>query len=187
MTWVTGKSLRVCGCCESHFWKKEGGFSLLEMVVALFIISILLGMTITATRDLLKDEELKGVSRQFAFMAKTARQEAVLENRPYEISMETNRWVLRPVAKENSSDFKQEQERATAVPNLVYVFPKNIRLRVRLWGAEKWEKERKAVWHFSSTGLCAPHTLRVENGGAWIQTTFNPLTANPQEEEWNFP
>lgn len=166
-------------------------FSLLEMVIAMFIVSILMGLVILGTRSLLEDEQLRAASRKLVLMAKTARQYALLENRPYEIVMQADRWTLRPVRDESSG------EEASAVSELgfqedevepvEYVLPEKIKMKIRLWGSTDWEKPLELVWHFSAVGLCAPNSFRLEKEDSWMQVTFNPLTANAQEEEWYLP
>lgn len=166
------------------------GFSLLEMVIALFIVSILFGMAIMAARSFFADEELRGSARQMALLAKTARQEAMRENRLYEIIILSDRWILQPgeeVGANNTSSKPESQKPGEEVEPIEYLVPSSIQMKIRLWGSNEWEKPRELVWSFPATGLCAPNSVRLERGKSWMQMTFNPLTANRQDEEWYLP
>ncbi|NJK91330.1 MAG: hypothetical protein HC904_05550, partial [Blastochloris sp.] len=110
-------------------------------------------------------------------MAKTARHEALNSNRPYEIVMETDHWILRPA---NGTGLDPEPELSTGEAELGEVLteelfvPESVQVKIRPWGSEEWEKPQKFVWVFSPTGLCAPHSLRLEREESWMQMSFNP-------------
>jgi prepilin-type N-terminal cleavage/methylation domain-containing protein len=173
-------------------WKRSRsqGFSLLEMVIALFIVSLLFGMAIMATRQFFGDEELRSASQKLALLAKTARQAALRENRPYEIMVEADRLTLHPVQNESEkgeagSEFDPLSEQKHQAEELV--LPSSVKLKIKVWGSEDWVKPKRSAWRFTASGLCAPDSFRLERGESWIQMTFNPLTANRQEQEWYLP
>jgi prepilin-type N-terminal cleavage/methylation domain-containing protein len=168
--------------------RSRRAFSLLEMVISIFIVSLLLGLAIVATRSALADEELKSTARQLALMAKTARQEALLGNRAFEVFFEPGQWTLRPVEEKSEETVIDDAsvEEVEFEP-VVYHPPASVLLKIRRWGGQDWEKNPEQSWYFSATGLCAPHTYRLERGDSWFQMIFNPLNANIQEEEWYLP
>ena len=55
------------------------------------------------------------------------------------------------------------------------------------FGAEKRIKPDGQTWIFQPTGLCEPLTVRLEQDDAWIEATFDPLTAEISEENYNIP
>jgi prepilin-type N-terminal cleavage/methylation domain-containing protein len=165
------------------------GFSLLEMVIALFIVSLLFGLAIMATRNFFGDEELRSAAREVALLAKNARQDALRENRPYEILVQKDRLVLRPAEQESSlpPEPGPKNEQTAEREPVEYILPDRVKMKVKVWGSQDWKKTEETVWHFSASGLCAPNSFHLERGTSWMQMTFNPLTANKQHEEWYLP
>ncbi|NJK93391.1 MAG: hypothetical protein HC904_17200, partial [Blastochloris sp.] len=65
--------------------------------------------------------------------------------------------------------------------------PESVQVKIRPWGFRRVGEAAKVRLGFSPTGLCAPHSLRLEREESWMQMSFNPLTANRQEEQWYLP
>jgi len=161
------------------------GFSLLEMIIALFILTLLLGMAVLSTRNVLADEEIRAAVRELQLFAKTARNHAAEINRSQELVLDADSWTLQSTsliksAKESSPGEIKEEYTS-------YKLPSGIRWKVKPWGSDQWETPKNLAWIFSSTGLCAPHRFRFERNNSWMEFSINPLTANPQQEDFNLP
>jgi type II secretory pathway pseudopilin PulG len=153
-------------------------FTLLELIIAMFIVMLLLGLALTVTREIFSHEELRQTERQIALFAKTARRYALRENRSYELVLD-ERWLeLRPAEKIIDADDGEP---------LRFELPQSVKLLVKRWGADGWETPSELVWLFMPDGLCAPNRIKLQQGAAWMEEMFNPLTANRQDETWYLP
>ena len=152
-------------------------FTLLEIIITMFIVTLLLGLAIAATREVFNNDELRKTEQQIALYAKTARRYAIQENRSYEIILDERFLELRPA--EKITEFDESLLR--------FEIPKTVKLSVKRWGADDWESPRELVWTFMPNGLCAPNRIKLQRGEAWMEVTFNPLTANRQDETWHLP
>lgn len=170
-----------------NFSAKTGspGFTLLEMIIALFILMLVLGMAVMATRNVFADEDLRQASRKLQVFAKTARKQACLEGRPWEIVFKPGLWLLKPAA---GSGTGEPSDLSPADPEPVeYRIPATLRWKIKIWGSKAWETPKETSWIFTSTGLCAPNRFRLERGDSWMELSFNSLTANAQDEEFYLP
>ncbi len=162
----------------------------MELVIVMLIASLVLAMAAGLVRDAFKNEELQNAGRKLALFAKTARRQAMQENREYEIILRADSILLQPAQLEDAVAGAQppEDSDASTGKTLEYRFPEGVKFRVKLWGADEWDdlKEQR-IWTFPPTGLCAPHRFRFEKGEAWLEETFNPLTANKQDESFYLP
>jgi prepilin-type N-terminal cleavage/methylation domain-containing protein len=156
--------------------KFSRAFTLLELIIAMFIVTLLLGVTLTVTREIFGNEELRRTEQQLALFAKTARRHALRENRRYEMIFDEQRVELRPAAEYAEDDTP-----------LFFEIPLTVSVQVKRRGNDEWETPRQWVWSFMPDGLCAPNRVRLQRGAAWVEETFNPLTANRQDETWYLP
>jgi len=164
------------------------GFSLLEMVIVMFIIMVLAGLAIGVTREVFGQEELRATSRKLALFAKTARQDALRENVAYILTLTPDRFILQPAEEfvEAQTESESDSEKPVVKP-IEFMLPEKVKLKVKIWGSKDWEKLKEVTWTFTPTGLCAPHSFRLERDTAWMEMSFNPLTANLQDEAWYLP
>jgi len=165
----------------------SSGFTLLEMIICLFILALMVGMAMVGLKDVLGDDDLREASRQLEIFAKTARSQALDLNRDQELLVLPRSWELRQVqAKPEEGDEKDKEEEEN-VRVLTYQIPKSVTLKIKRWGSSKWEKPDNLSWVFTSSGLCAPHRFRFERDKSWMEMSFNPLTGNTELEEFYLP
>lgn len=156
----------------------EAGFTLLEMGLVLFILLVIAGAAIPVTSGLIAQERLKSQARELQDYATSARKLAVTEGRPYEIILDPAGFSLEPF----SSDPKQK----AAVVSRVKL-ASSIRYSIRRWGEKDFGNASGKSWVFQPDGICEPIRVHFENRDGWIEDTFNPLTARPQDESYRFP
>ena len=176
------------------------GFTLLEICLVLFIAILLVGFAIPVTASLMSEQRLREPARQLELLVKTARRQAVQENRPYEILMSGTGFLLQPVLDAKTSEQQlsppqpvegEESEAAAEVPvplePLEYRLPADVTYLIQHWGVDKAAKPAEDHWVFQATGLCEPMIIRFQREESYLEITFNPLTASVDDESYYFP
>jgi len=182
--------------------RRQSAYTLLEIVIVLFIIMLILGMTVGIMRNAFAHEDLKTATRRFSLLAKKARALALRDNRLYEIHVEGNRLTLAAAGSKSAVAVSLQSESGNATAptpgtsnttdtdeDLVTeeLLPAGVKVLVRPWGEKDWVLASDFVWIFSPAGLCAPHRFRFAQDEAWIEEGYNPLTANLQDEKFYLP
>ncbi|HWB59412.1 MAG TPA: hypothetical protein VG733_07970 [Chthoniobacteraceae bacterium] len=155
----------------------EIGFTLLEMVLVLFILLVIAGMAIPATTGLVAQERLKRQARLLQDYAVTARKLAVTEGRPYKIVLDQRGFSL--------LYFGADKTKTQDVAASAKLAP-GVNYGVQHWGEVTFSKPAGEAWVFRPDGICEPIRVHFENNDGWIEYSFNPLTATPRDEEYHF-
>jgi type II secretory pathway pseudopilin PulG len=173
------------------------GFTLLEICLVLFIAVLIMGLAVPVTTSLMSEQQLREPARQFELLVKTARRQAVQENRPYEILMSAGGFLLQPVfgaetpGPQPAPETEPESEEGEDVPApfepLEYRLPSGVTYLVQRWGWNKAAKPAEDRWIFQGTGLCEPMIIRFQREESWLEISFNPLTASVDDESYYFP
>ena len=122
---------------------------------------------------LLDEEKLQGPIRELQTFARTARRHALMENRPYEVLLLNDSYVLRPV------DDAEDKEKKP----ITYGLPADVTFAIKRLGDREFKKQADARWVFSSNGLCEPITFLFQRGSDWVRFRVDPLTATIENEE----
>jgi len=153
------------------------GFTLLEMALVLFILVVIAGLAIPMTSGLVAQERLKAAARTLQDYAVSARRLAVTEGRPYDIVFHANSFTLERLG----ADDAKEEDTVGRVQ-----LASNVRYSLQRWGKDEFAKPAKEQWVFRSDGICEPIRVHFESKDGWIEYSFNPLTARPQDESYHF-
>lgn len=156
---------------------RDRGFTLLEMVLVLFILLVIAGIAMPATAGLAAQERLKSGARTLQDYAASARRLAVSEGRSYEIILKGDGLVLERVPAGEAT----KEDVAASVK-----LPGSLRYTVRHWGKNAFSPPAGESWIFRPDGICEPIRVHFENGDGWIEYSFNPLTAGPRDDEYHF-
>jgi prepilin-type N-terminal cleavage/methylation domain-containing protein len=149
------------------------GFTILEVCVVLFIVAVIFVVAVPPAAHLLDEEKLQKPIRELQRFAKTARRDAMLEDRAYEVLLLNDSYILRPVSKD-----------AGKVDNrMSYQVPADITFAIKRLSDRGFAKHTDARWIFSPNGLCEPLTFLFQRGSDWIRFRVDPLTATVQTEE----
>jgi hypothetical protein len=141
------------------------------MVVA--IIALVIGATIPMTSSFTREQRLRDVVRELLVLAKTARADAMTTGRAAEVVFEKRGFGLRrPGDKELSETL---------------ALPRDMKYVLIPFGSEKAVRPDGQRWIFQPAGLCEPITFRVEEDEAFMEVTFDPLTAGIAEENFYIP
>jgi Tfp pilus assembly protein FimT len=165
-------SLSAC-CLLSHTRSQLPGFTILEVCVVLFIIAVMFSVAVPTASHLLDEEKLQGPIRELQTFARTARRDAMMENRTYEVLLLNDSYLLRPVDNTKDSGHKP----------LTYGLPSDVTFAIKRLGDREFLKKTDASWYFSPNGLCEPIKFLFQRKGDWVRFHVNPLTGTMQKEE----
>ena len=153
--------------------RRAGGYTLLEIAMVVAIIVLIIGAAVPLTSGFTREQRLRDVVRELLIYAKTARTDAMTTGRAAEVVFAKNGFALRrPGESEAGETFKM---------------PRGMRYVLKPFGADKAVRPDGQRWIFQPTGLCEPVTVRIEEDDAWMEVTFDALTAGIADESYNIP
>ena len=149
------------------------GFTILEVCVVLFIIAVMFSVAVPTASHLLDEEKLQGPIRELQTFARTARRNAMMEDRPYVVLLLNDSYLLRPVDTSKDSGRKP----------ITYALPPGVTFAIKRVGDKSFAKQTDANWYFSPNGLCEPIRFLFQRNGDWVRFRVDPLTGTIQDKE----
>jgi prepilin-type N-terminal cleavage/methylation domain-containing protein len=186
---------------------RRGGFTLIEIVVTLFIVTLVIGaatLTLSTSgpkKDLLRPAvKMKVFARKALALARnTQRPHSIFMNQDYFVLRETHMrqedidQALAPQqgAGGRRANFKvddgEEEESGPAVRMVErYDLDEGTELEVRRFNEKDWSLAKNVDWNFYTSGICDPIMIRFNTEQGFIEMEFNPLTAKVQLEGERF-
>jgi Tfp pilus assembly protein FimT len=145
------------------------GFTLIEIVLAVFILMLLLLLAVPSLSGVVANRRLKRSLDGFNNLVRQAQEYSVKERRPYLIVWSKGKVTLRPEA-----FAKDEEAKATAE----FHPDRGGALKLSLPAA--LTKQYPAEWIFWPSGTCEPATVEFKgSAGSWT-ANYSPLTARPE-------
>ena len=142
------------------------GFTLVELAVVLMILAVVVGLVLPEASSFLFRSDLKASSRRLAGAVSYARSQAMLEGRPWELTLDLDTasfWAAALVKEDSSSDLDSVRKRTLAG-------------EVRFMDVQKLPDETKqagrVVLLFYPKGLVEPAVIHLVGPGKQIQTLF---------------
>ncbi len=148
-----------------RFPLRQAGFTLIEVVVAMVILMVLLGLAAVSFRGLGLEQDLTREAAAIQRLAQKARLTAITDGRPIILELRRD-LVLAP-----GRELKLPQSQ----------------LEIRRWGSSQWGTAAGFAWRFEPNGICEPISLRILQGKASYEMTFHPLTALAVDEQLWIP
>jgi Tfp pilus assembly protein FimT len=144
-------------------------FTLVEIVLAVFILMLLLVLAVPSLTGVLADRQLKRSLDGFNNLVRRAQERSVAERRSYLIVWNKNKVVARPEV------FAEDEEvKATAE----FVLGRGDVLKLSLPAA--LTNKHPAEWVFWPSGTCEPAIVQFSSrSGSW-SANYAPLTALAQ-------
>ncbi|MEM8955485.1 MAG: type II secretion system protein [Verrucomicrobiota bacterium] len=180
---------------------QRDGFTILEMLISLFLIMLILSVAIYSIGSMSKERRLMHPATELRSFAKKALKSSVAEQRSYSIYFLPGAFVLEetyPVETEEEEEVDlggtvlggddEEADRPSIeemVVSLRHDLAEDVVLEVRRWNGTEWiigEEEIPQEWEFTPSGLCEPLSVRFSIGEDYVELDFNPLTAGVEEE-----
>jgi len=130
-------------------------------------------VAVPTASHLLEEEKLQGPIRELQTFARTARRDAIMENRPYVVLLLNNSYHLRPL--DDSQDPGRKE--------INYDLPAGVTFAIKRLGDREFLKQADARWFFAQNGLCEPMKFLFKRQSDWVRCRVDPLTATLQKEE----
>ena len=184
-------------------FQAQRGFTLLEMMVTLGLITLLISFVVVAYKPDSNSEKMTRATVSLEALSARGHTMALLHQKPFWLRFERNRVLLQgpqltqvdtTAANDEFGNFVEEDEgfNAETTPIVDYdsfEFPEGMDVFVRRWGAaqQAWFHQEKAedpviFWSFEEGGLCEPVSLRLEIETSWTELEMDPLTARIADE-----
>lgn len=149
--------------------RRDAGFTLLELAVAIFIMVIILMLAVPSLNGVLADRRLRRSLDAFNGVVREAQQRSVTERRSYLIIWNDGKVGLRPEGlMEGEDDEPKPLLTLRGDESLRFFFPAAIL------------EDPPAEWVFWPTGNCEPAVVRYRGkDGAWT-ANYSPLTGRAE-------
>ena len=145
------------------------GFTLVEIVLAVFILMLLLGLAVPSLTGVLADRQLKRSLDGFNNLVRHAQERSVTERRSYLIVWRKDNVVLQPETFAKGEEIK---------PTAQFQFGRGEALKLLLPAA--LTKKYPAEWIFWPSGACEPATVQFQGPpGSWT-ANYLPLAVQPE-------
>jgi type II secretion system protein H len=145
------------------------GFTLIEIVIAVFIMMLLLLLAVPSMNGVLADKRLRRSLDRFNNLVYQAQERSVAEHRAYLIVWGDKSVALRPEAFAKGEEVKPTADLALAGGDV---------LKLRLPAA--LTKNPPAEWIFWPSGTCEPAVVQFSGrDGSWT-ANYSALTARPE-------
>jgi type II secretory pathway pseudopilin PulG len=165
--------------------RKAPGFTLIEIVISVFILMLLVMLAVPSVTGVLADRRLRQSFDNFNRLVYQAQERAMTEHRPYLLVWTEKNIVLRPEAVPKNGDSaplseprrrKDNDNDSTAVSQLH--LNKGESFTLKLTAALR--KDPPPEWIFWPTGTCEPADVKFAGrDGTWT-ASYSPLTARAQ-------
>ena len=144
---------------------RPAGFTLLELVVVMLILTAMLGLVLPAASSVFMRNDLKMSSRRLAGAVAYARSQAMLEGRVQELTLdlEAGTFWSRPLGDSGKSDLDPAKKQS-------------LEGKVRFMNVRKSQDEQwvsgQIVLRFQPKGLTEPAVIHLAGSGERVQTLF---------------
>lgn len=145
------------------------GFTLIEIVLAIFILMLLLLLAVPSLTGVLADRRLRRKLDSFNALVNQAHERSVAERRPYLLVIDSKAILLRPEILTKDDD-----------PAPVAELPLADRESITLGLPAALKKDPPPEWVFWPSGACEPAEVQFSGReGVWT-VDYSPLNARPE-------
>lgn len=172
-----------------------GGFTLLEMVFVLAIIAVLTTWMTLSVATVETEDKLREASGAIELLAKRARNIAVMQQRPYLLSLSAEQISIAPLYVAGGLGVNRPGDPAAQHQSTGHGFEDitaseatdtEVSYEIKRWRSEEWELldgEKKIVLTLDPMGLVEPISIRCSMGESWLIQELHPLTAGIRDEQ----
>ncbi|CAN5494977.1 hypothetical protein BH18VER1_BH18VER1_04400 [soil metagenome] len=149
--------------------RNQRAFTLVELVIAVFIMLLLLGLAVPSLNGVLKDRRLRRSLDDMNRLVRMAQERSVTERRPYLISWQKDQIILRPEVV-RKDEAKEPPTSLTLRKGDAFLLKLPAALLAKV----------PADWVFWPSGTCEPALVSFKGpDGTWT-AKYSTLTARPE-------
>lgn len=175
--------------------KTAPGFTLLEIVFVLGMIAMLaVWLTVNVT-TVDTEQQLREASGAIESMTKRARSVAMMQQRPYQVTISAGSVSMAPqFSRSGGDEYRDDEDYDDGVASredfedvmASEETDPEVKYEIRRWRSDVWQEvddDNKVVLTLDPVGLVEPIAIRCSVGKSWIIQELNPLTAGVNDEE----
>lgn len=163
------------------------GFTLIEIVLAIFLLVLILGMAVPALEGVFADKKLRRSYDGFNQLVRKAQERAVNDRRPYllvwhksSIGLEADRFVREENEEHGEARGEDQEREAEEGGGTVGEFHLNRGETLTIALPAALVKDPPGKWTFWASGICEPALIEYHGpAGTWI-ARYHALTARPE-------
>ena len=149
--------------------RRAYGFTLVEIVLAVFILMLVLLLAVPSLNGVLADRRLRRSLDQFNGLVNKAHEQSIAEHRPYLVVIGGKSIEVRPEIVTKDDD-----------PAPVADLPLDDRDSFKILFPAAMTKEPPTEWIFWPSGVCEPAVIEcLGRSGSWT-VTYSALNARPE-------
>ena len=149
--------------------RRVQGFTLIEIVLAVFILMLVLLLAVPSVNGVLADRRLRQSLDGFNSLVNNAHEHSVAEHRPYLIVVGNKSVEVRP-------EFTTKDDDPAPVADL----PLSDRDSLKLMFPAAMVKQPPAEWIFWPSGVCEPAVVEFAGRNGYWTVTYSALNARPE-------
>jgi type II secretion system protein H len=153
--------------------RRRGGFTLIELVIAIAIMAVVLVLAVPSLRGVLADRRLRRSLDDVNRLVLQAQERSMLERRNYLIVWRDKQFALRP------EGFRQGEERKAVA---ILAWQKGDSFTLSFPAAI--DEEPPSEWVFWPSGNCEPAVVTYRGASGTWKASFSALTARAQLENY---
>jgi len=148
---------------------RRGGFTLLELAIAIVIGLVILSLAVPSVTGVLADRRLRRSLEAITGLVRQAQERSVAERRSYLIVMRDKKFALR-------AEGLLKGEGSGAITTIPWKKGESYRLAF----PAAIDEDPPAAWVFWSTGTCEPAIINYQGPDGFWTAKFSTLTARPE-------
>ncbi len=178
--------------CKHHNGVKQAsGFTLLEMVIVLGMLAVFATWFVMSITTVETEQRLREASGGIESLVRRARNIAVRQQRPYELTIREGEISIAPKYvlddEEEDEEFDEDHPRVEFenITASEKTDPK-VSYEIKRWRSDKWVKikgDEKVVVSLEPIGLVEPISIRCSIGESWLIQELHPLTGSVRDEQ----
>jgi len=164
----------------------ERGFTLIELIVTLMIISVILALTLPKIGNAVYSSDLKRSIRQIRAILSVARSNAAMERIPRRVVCDITKaeiHIEREVSKDEDGQSILHYEKDNSILNRTYKFPEGVRIEDVITETGQKELEGEAYLRIGANGMITGNIIHLRKGDEKYTLFINPLTGNVTIDE----
>lgn len=170
------------------------GFTLLEVVFVLGMIAMMTVWLTLSVTSVDTEQQLREGAGGIESMVKRARTIAVMQQRPYQVTISEGAISLAPQYMrsggeiEEFDEYEDEESVREDFEDIIASEETDLDLsyEIRRWRSDLWlkiEGDEKVVLTLDPMGLVEPISVRCRVGKSWLIQELHPLTGGVRDEE----